>query len=231
MRSKNIVLFLLVFNFAFISSIKSQINGIISLGETFRTVPNGYSDLWGTSLALGVELKSKVHLTMGYEHFIELFTDGQPSNRHYHFLRLNSKIYFLSSVRFFRPIIKLSIGSELKVNQWGRYDSPLDFSIDKDHFYPNLAKLSNSTNIYYSTPLLTDIQAGISFFSTSHFRVCTMLGYGLRMMTYKQIEYDSSVNLEEIKEVLNQKTMQYNFSHLLSFQVSITFSIPSIKTN
>lgn len=228
---KGVLYLILIYNFIFVFPINTQINGVISMNEVYKTVPKGYSNLWGTSLELGIEYNKKTQLTVGYKNYIELYTDGTPKNKHYHFIGLNSMIYLLDSSKTYKPFIQLSFATEFKRWKWGRYDSPLDYSIDKDNFYPNHAFFTNATNIYYSTPFLGEIQLGVSIFSSSQFRVIAMLGYSVRVIRYKHIEYESIPNSDEIKDRLNQIPMQFNLTHLMSFQIGIIYSIPFTKTN
>ena len=147
-----------------------------------------------------------------------------------HFLGGSFEAYFLDEIKRIRPYLKFSLLNEFKSNYENEY-------IDYEYFFPlnyktlpvaetiyqghNMpSKVIYGAAFYKSTPILFNMNGGISLRIVENFRLNLSAGYSLSMMKYKYVKW---TQYDDFNEMMERSPMQKKALHSIAGQIGLNY--------
>ncbi|MBW7868905.1 MAG: hypothetical protein H3C31_11320 [Brumimicrobium sp.] len=198
---------------------------------------------------LGSQIYSETNISIGFDtptsrgsinvSGIYCFT-GSLSGRSekYYLLKSHStgasiKYIFRESDKTTRPFIKIGVLTELGSNFRDRYllqdeyipklnpSTVHSYPVTPPDWKPKL--LYYYSDLYYSTPLVSNLTAGIDIRLMQNFNLNIGVGYGFRIMKVKSAKWKAGEDYREKAKNIPTKSV---YSHMLDFELGVSYAIP-----
>ncbi|PKR81841.1 hypothetical protein CW751_00440 [Brumimicrobium salinarum] len=209
--------------------------------STFSRVFTNTHDLYNlTKIDLGINFqraKGDFYLFVTYGLNTNLLLSSQKSagltvfSYKSHMFGGSFEYHLLSIQRKVRPYFGMSILSELATNYKDGFMTPNSFYIiNKPLNSMTNSYLFNISNFYQSTPFLGTLSLGCDFRLSKVVRLNFSMGYSLRKMKYKYLEWYDGDNY---REMLKNVPVESKMFHFINAQLGLnyTFSIMKSKEN
>ncbi|MBW7868715.1 MAG: hypothetical protein H3C31_10355 [Brumimicrobium sp.] len=149
-----------------------------------------------------------------------------------HFIGASIKYIFRESDKTTRPFIKIDVLTELGSNFRDGY-------LLQDEYIPKLEPsatyfyspipggepklLYYYSDLYYSTPLVSNLTAGIDIRLMQNLNLNIGVGYGFRIMKVKSVRWNEGEDYREKAKNLPTKSV---YSHMFDFELGVSYAIP-----
>ncbi len=139
-----------------------------------------------------------------------------------HYLGISFEQHFRSKKSSFRTYYGITILSEVNSNHNNGFITDSSFKI-RDHFltskgyYPNYY---NSSGFYYGTPLFSAFSIGVDFRLLRGLYISLELGYGLKLIRYKYLEWK---DYEDYHELLKDIPMKSKMLHYVNAELGLRY--------
>lgn len=235
-----LILFCFISSFSLMSQV--ELKPIVSLSNTnsFYVFHKSFKTDYIERSFLGVNTKLGMNLSMrkgefnffgNYQlsgSFIPSDFFGNLFNKKFfkyrsHFVGVGISYYFFKKNKRFAPYVSFVISSEVSTN------SKLAFLNDAYGFrdYPLLSNGYPSPNtdywsyFYISTPFISSFTGGYAFEINKDFNIRLGVGYGLRKMETKYLEWEEN---EDVNEKLKTISSENHYFHMLDVQLGLSYS-------
>ncbi|MBW7868900.1 MAG: hypothetical protein H3C31_11295 [Brumimicrobium sp.] len=179
-------------------------------------------------LGIGVNFENKIgecntYLTYSHlHHYTSILYSG-------HFLGISIEQSFLESQKRFRPLIGITVLSEISSNYKEGFLQGSTFITRGTHAkYPksngnSSSYMFNSSGFYYNTILFATFSTGFNLRIVKDLYLNFSLGYGLQIMRYKYLEWKDD---EDYQEILKDIPMNKQMLHYLNTQLGLSYNFP-----
>ena len=208
----------------------TMLTGDYSSSENLKYKSTGRS-FTSTSLALGIYLKTKiVDWKIAVDNQFLMMRDEKKIGLASYLLGLNFEARFLNK-SIIRPLISLSITSEIATNYKGKYLN--DEYYDPVNYSVNSYKTEYiNSNIYLGTPLIIHSLLGFNLNASKKITLNFLIGYGCRILKSRKalntFDPNSSTSIPVKTEYIG--SIFYAPFHMIDFQFGLnyTFSFKKI---
>ena len=238
MKSLTLFLFSLLFSLlSFSQENKTKMSVQLSNGSFTRIFDN-YSNHYNlTKIDFGLNFQRPkgdfyFYATYGYKTNIISSEDKALGNTQFayksHMIGGSFAYHLLSNQKKVRPYLGLCILSEVATNYKDGFMSRMNYGIINYYTYLTVYPYNSyNSNFYQSTPLLGTISLGCDFRLSKDVRLNFSMGYSLRKMKYKYLEWYDGDNY---REMLKNVPVESKMFHHINAQLGLNYSFSLKKS-
>ncbi|MBW7868899.1 MAG: hypothetical protein H3C31_11290 [Brumimicrobium sp.] len=150
-----------------------------------------------------------------------------------HFIGASIKYIFRESDKTTRPFIKIGVLTEIGSNYKNGYllqngfiprldpYATYSYPVTPPDWKPKL--LYYYSDLYYSTPLVSNLTAGIDIRLIQNLNLNIGVGYGFRIMKTKYVTWNEGEDYREKAKNIPTKSV---YSHMFDFELGVSYAIP-----